>query len=401
MRAPMNENDIACLVNLASKELTPAVLAFAERKTASKVSQFHSKLPHYTPTPLVNLSQLANHLKIKHLLVKDESQRFDLNAFKVLGASYAIAKYLVKLLGLAESELAFDKIITNKAKYKHVTFVTATDGNHGRAVAWVTKLFGCKSVVYMPKGSTKARLEAISNLGGHASITELNYDDTVIYAQQQAENKGWVLLQDTSWEGYEEIPQHIMQGYFTLVTECIGQEKDLWPTHVFLQAGVGSFAAAIVAYMSNFTDRPIPQFIIVEPQGAPCLFESMKKNTGELLRIEGDLPTIMAGLACGEPSKIAWQILKYSTHAFLSCSDDVARRGMRVLAKPIEGDQTIISGESGAVTLGAVFEVLSNQLFQNIKEDLNLTSDSTVLLFSTEGDTDPEVYQDIILQNPI
>ena len=397
----MKKNDIACLVNILPKELNPISLAFADLQTAGNVSRFHSQLPKYTPTPLVNLFQLASHLKIKKLLVKDESQRFDLNAFKVLGASYAIAKYLVKLLGLAESELAFDKIMANKAKYQNVTFVTATDGNHGRAVAWVTKLFGCKSVVYMPKGSTKARLEAISHLGAHALITELNYDDTVIYAQQQAADNGWVLLQDTSWKGYEEVPQHIMQGYFTLVTECLNQEKDMWPTHVFLQAGVGSFAAAIVAYMSNFTDRPTPQFIIVEPQGAPCLFESIKHNTGDPLRIEGDLPTIMAGLACGEPSQIGWNILKHSADAFLTCSDDVARRGMRLLGDPIEGDQQIVSGESGAVTLGALFEVSSNKLFQSIKEDLNLTSDSIVLLFSTEGDTDPEVYQEIVFQNQI
>ena len=399
MRTPMNENDISCLVNLSFKELNSTLLAFADLKTGRNVSQFHHTLPNYLPTPLVKLSQLANFLKIKHLLIKDESQRFDLNAFKVLGASYAIAKYLVKLLGLAESELTFDRIIANKAKYRNVTFVTATDGNHGRAVAWVTKLFGCKSVVYMPKGSTKARLEAICSFGAEAYITELNYDDTVTYAQQQAQNNGWVLLQDTSWEGYEEVPRHIMQGYFTLVTECLSQERDLWPTHVFLQAGVGSFAAAILAYMSNFTDRSTPKFIIVEPQGAPCLFESIKNNTGDPIRIEGDLPTIMAGLACGEPSQIGWNLLKHSAHAFLTCSDDVARKGMRVLGHPLKADQPIISGESGAVPLGALFEVLSNPHFQSIKEDLNLNSDSIVLLFSTEGDTDPEVYQDIVLQN--
>jgi len=395
----MNENDIACLVNLLPKELNSALLEFADLKIARNVSQFHNELPNYAPTPLVNLSQLASHLKIKQLVVKDESQRFDLNAFKVLGASYAIAKYLTQLLGLADSEVAFDKIIANKAQYENVTFVTATDGNHGRAVAWVTKLFGCKSVVYMPKGSSNVRLEAICGFGAKASITQLNYDDTVIYAQQKAQENDWVLLQDTSWEGYEEVPQHIMQGYFTLVTECLTQEKNWWPTHVFLQAGVGSFAAAIVAYMSNFSDRPAPKFIIVEPQGAPCLYESIKQNTGDPLRIEGELPTIMAGLACGEPSQMGWNILKQTANAFLTCSDEVARRGMRVLGRPMKGDQRIISGESGAVPLGAVFEVLSNKLFQRIKEDLTLNSDSIVLLFSTEGDTDPEVYQDIVLQD--
>lgn len=392
----MNEYDISCLVNNATKALSPSLLEFADLKTASNVSQFHSRLPNYTPTPLVNLSQLASHLGIKQLVVKDESHRFDLNAFKVLGASYAVAKYLAEILELEDKELSFHKISVNKSKYENITFVTATDGNHGRAVAWAAKLFGCKSVVYMPKGSSHVRLEAICGFGAEASITMLNYDDTVIYAKQKAQENGWVLLQDTSWEGYEKVPRHIMQGYFTLVTECLNQEKEVWPTHVFLQAGVGSLAASIVAYMSSFIDRPSPKFIIVEPQGAPCLYESIKRNKGNPLRIEGDLPTIMAGLACGEPSQIGWDILKMSADAFLTCSDDVARRGMKVLGNPMRGDQRIISGESGAVTLGALFEVLSNKLFQTIKGDLNLKSDSIVLLISTEGDTDPEVYRDIV-----
>ncbi len=165
--------------------------------------------------------------------------------------------------------------------YENITFVTATDGNHGRAVACAAKLLGCKSVVYMPKDSSPARLEAIRNFGAKAPIIIMNYDDTVIYAKQKAQEEGWVLLQDTSWQGYEIVPRRIMQGYFTLVTECLDQEKDFWPTHVFLQAGVGSLAAAILAYMCNFVDEPTPTFIVVEPQGAPCLHESIKYNKGK------------------------------------------------------------------------------------------------------------------------
>ncbi len=344
----------------------------------------------------LHLTQLASKLGIKQLVVKDESRRFDLNAFKVLGASYAIAKHLAEVLELEDNELSFHEIISNKSKYENVTFVTATDGNHGRAVAWVAKLFGCKSVVYMPKGSSNARLEAICGFGSEASITMLNYDDTVTHAEQKAGENGWVLLQDTSWEGYEKVPQHIMQGYFTLITECLNQENELWPTHVFLQAGVGSLAASVVAYMSNYRDRPTPEFIIVEPQGAPCLYESIKRNREDPFKVEGDLPTIMAGLACGEPSKMGWDILKMSASAFLVCSDDVSRRGMKILGNPIRGDQQIISGESGAVTLGALFEILSNKHFHPIKNNLNLKSDSIVLLLSTEGDTDPEFYRDIV-----
>ena len=226
----------------------------------------------------------------------------------------------------------------------------------------------------MPKGSSPTRLKAIINYGAEASITTLNYDDTVIYAKQKAQEEGWILLQDTSWEGYEKVPQYIMQGYCTLVTEYLNQEQDIWPTHVFIQAGVGSLAAAILAYLHNLSARPTPKFIVVEPQGAPCLYESIRLNEVKPFRVTGDLHTIMAGLACGEPSHIGWDILKSATNAFLMCSDDVTRRGMKVLGNPLGGDQRIISGESGAVTLGALFEILSNEQFYKIKDVLNLTS---------------------------
>lgn len=388
----MNKDSISCQVQ--NQILEPTPFAFADEETANYVSKFHSSLPNYTPTPLVRLSKLASHLGISEILVKDESHRFDLNAFKVLGASYAIAKHLGKLLKLKKDELTFSRISAEKSKYEHITFVTATDGNHGRAVAWSAKLFGCKSVVYLPKGSSSARLDAIRHYGADASITAMNYDDTVLHAAQKAHEKGWILLQDTSWEGYEEVPTQIMQGYCTLITEYLNQEPDIWPTHVFVQAGVGSLAAAILARLCNLSDRPMPRFFVVEPQGAPCLFESKAHN--KLFSVKGDLPTIMAGLACGEPSHLGWPLLKSAASAFLMCSDDVARRGMKVLGNPLEGDQRIISGESGAVTLGALFEILSNVDFLDVKKALNLTFDSKVLLFSTEGDTDPEMYRKIV-----
>lgn len=392
----MNKIDISCLLNSPVEAASQNLLAFAGREIASEVAQFHRTLPDYRPTPLVNLSHLANHLNIQQLTIKDESQRFDLNAFKVLGASYAIAMHLAVFLGLKHSELDFSKIIALHPKYKNITFATATDGNHGRAVAWAARLFGCQSVVYMPKGSSPARLEAISRLGAQASITPLNYDDTVIFANQTAQENGWVLLQDTAWVGYEEIPTHIMQGYFTLVTECLNQEEEAWPTHVFLQAGVGSFAAAIVAHMTKFTDRPRPKFIVIEPQGAACFYESIKRNGTSPVRVEGDLMTIMAGLACGEPSPVAWDILRAAADAFLVCSDDVSRKGMKILGNPLRGDLPITSGESGAVGLGALFEILTNSEYRSIKHDLCLDNRSKVLLFSTEGDTDPGMYRNIV-----
>ena len=392
----MNKDHIYCRQNNYRTKSCAAWRGFADPEIANRVSTFHSSLPNYKATPVVNLAQLAQQLGIKQLVVKDESHRFGLNAFKVLGASYAIAKYLARQLAIPEDVLLFDNIIAHKSKYQNSTFVTATDGNHGRAVAWAAQLFGCKSVVYMPKNSSKSRLEAIQKCGAKASITAMNYDDTVLYAEQMAQKQGWYLLQDTSWQGYRQVPQDIMQGYFTLVTELLRQEEEFWPTHVFLQAGVGSFPAAIAAYMSSFGDCPTPQFVVVEPHGAPCFYRSIEKGRESPVQIEGDLTTIMAGLACGKTSLIAWDILKSVASFYLTCSDDIARKGMRVLGNPLKGDRAIISGESGAVTLGALFDILSYPHYRAMKDKLGLGSNSKILLISTEGDTDPVAYRSIV-----
>jgi len=388
--------EISCQLNNIKHKHDSSLFDFANDKIATSVANFHESLPNYKPTPLVRLSSLADKLGIDELLIKDESQRFELNAFKVLGASYAIAKVLGNKLNLGDYELTYERILSEKSKFQEITFATATDGNHGRAVAWAAEKFSCKAIVYMPKGSSLARLKAIKQFGSEASITDKNYDDTIIYAEKMAKDNGWVLLQDTSWDGYEEVPIHIMQGYFTLITEFLRQEQNIWPTHVFVQAGVGSLAAAILAYLYNLTNKTTPIFVVVEPQGAPCLYESIKLCDGEPYRIEGDLATIMSGLACGEPSHLGLLILKAGTNAFIKCSDDVARRGMKVLGNPLAGDQAIISGESGAVTLGLVYELLSNRQPCNIKDELCITSNSKILLFSTEGDTDPDAYREVV-----
>jgi diaminopropionate ammonia-lyase len=389
----MNDPIISCQLNDTDGKHDASLFDFANREAAMDVARFHQSLPNYRPTPLVNLGCLASRLGLKQLLIKDESQRFDLNAFKILGASFAMAKYLAKIAGLENSQITFEKLLAKQPHYKNITFVTATDGNHGRAVAWAARIFGCKSVVFLPAGSSQARLEAIQLSGAKAEITDLNYDDTVLHARKVAEEQGWILLQDTSWEGYEEIPLDIKQGYFTLMTEYIQQAPGIWPTHVFMQAGVGSLAAAVLAYLYSIDNRPTPYFIVVEPEGAPCLHESVRLNKGEPYKIEGDLVTIMAGLACGEPAQLGLKILKSTSLAFLKCSDDVARRGMKVLGNPLAGDQAIISGESGAVTLGAVYELLTNKQLTEIRDNLKLSNDSTVLLISTEGDTDPDFYR--------
>jgi diaminopropionate ammonia-lyase len=347
-------------------------------------------LPGYSPTPLVKLPSLAGKLGISNLLIKDESRRFDLNAFKVLGASYAMARLLKDMVQSDPGEITYDAILSKAENFNTTTFVTATDGNHGRAVAWAAEKFGCKAVVYMPKGSSGARLSAIQDTGAEVSIIDGNYDEAVKYAEKMAREKDWILLQDTAWKGYEKIPAHIMQGYFTLLSEFISQEKDIWPTHVFVQAGVGSFAASMLAFMCRCVQKPKPAFVVVEPSGAPCYYKSMEIGDGKPHRIHGDLQTIMAGLACGQPSLIGWEILKTGADAFIVCSDEVARQGVRILADPTGNDTRIVSGESGAVTPGLVHELLSRDKYFDIRKKLFLDNDSNILLISTEGVTDSD-----------
>lgn len=356
-----------------------------EEKEMKEVYDFHKSLPGYKATPLVELDDLAKYYGVQKLWLKDESKRFGLNAFKVLGGSYAIGKYLSQKLGRDMSELPFNVLISDEVKKQlgDVTFVTATDGNHGRGVAWVANKLRQKSVVYMPKGSAKMRFDAIAREGADVSITDLNYDDAVRLANKGAEEHGWIMVQDTAWDGYEEIPLWIMQGYSTIINEIVEQleaAKEEKPTHVFLQAGVGSFAGAVQGYLAHLygDDRPIT--IICEPHGANCIYKSMEANDGKPHNVTGDLTTIMAGLACGEPNTISWKILRDNADFSVSCDDSIAARGMRVLSSPLGNDQRVISGESGAVGLG-LFTVLSEKKeeYAELMKALKIDENSRIL----------------------
>ena len=377
------------------------LLRFQE-KEMKEVYDFHKSLPGYKATPLVELDDLAKYYGVQKLWLKDESKRFGLNAFKVLGGSYAIGKYLSQKLGRDMSELPFNVLISDEVKKQlgDVTFVTATDGNHGRGVAWVANKLRQKSVVYMPKGSAKMRFDAIAREGADVSITDLNYDDAVRLANKGAEEHGWIMVQDTAWDGYEEIPLWIMQGYSTIINEIVEQleaAKEEKPTHVFLQAGVGSFAGAVQGYLAHLygDDRPIT--IICEPHGANCIYKSMEANDGKPHNVTGDLTTIMAGLACGEPNTISWKILRDNADFSVSCDDSIAARGMRVLSSPLGNDQRVISGESGAVGLG-LFTVLSEKKeeYAELMKALKIDENSRILCISTEGDTDVEGYKNVV-----
>lgn len=372
-------------------------LDFLNLESAKKVQSFHASFPIYRITPLVEMRNTAKELGLGNIFVKDESYRFGLNAFKVLGGSYAIGNYLAMKLGKDISELPYEKMISDEVKNElgEITFVTATDGNHGRGVAWTANKLNQKSVVYMPKGSSIERLENIKAEGADASITDLNYDEAVRLANSQAEEKGWVMVQDTAWEGYEDIPRWIMQGYGTMGYEAFTQLEEK-PTHIFIQAGVGSLAGALTGFFSSVYGEERPIITIVEPNKADCIFRTAKAKDGKLHFVTGDMDTIMAGLACGEPCSIGWNVLKDYADNFISCPDYTAAQGMRLLGNPSNDDVKIISGESGAGPIGCVAEIMRDPRLTHLKEELKLNNDSVVLFFSTEGDTDQESYKSIV-----
>lgn len=385
------------LVQFPRKEGEKYSLDFLNMGTVEKVCNFHRSFPIYEKTPLVEMSCLAKELGVGDIFVKDESYRFGLNAFKVLGGSFAIGNYLAKKLGMDISELPYEKMISEEIREKlgEITFVTATDGNHGRGVAWTANQIKQKAVVYMPKGSAAERLANIQAEGAKASITDMNYDEAVRLANRMAEENGWVMVQDTAWEGYEDIPTWIMQGYATMAYEAYEQLKEK-PTHIFLQAGVGSLAGAVAGFFSSMYGEDRPIITVVEPEKAACLYKTAEANDGELHFVTGDMDTIMAGLACGEPCSIGWNILRDYADNFISCPDYVAANGMRILGNPPRGDERVISGESGAVTAGCVAEIMRNPELEDMKKALKLDENSRILCISSEGDTDEANYKAVV-----
>ncbi len=345
---------------------------------AMQTHAFHSDLPGYVPTPLTHLSELAAELGVGGLVVKDEAHRFGLEAFKALGASWAISR------------------VVERSGERPLTFITATDGNHGRAVAWAAARLGHASVVYLPSEASDARLEAIVRLGAQAIRVEGTYDDAVERARVDAAANGWELLQDMAWPGYERVPSWVMQGYLTLIHEAIEQLGEELPTHVFVQCGVGSFAASVTAYLVERFGAERPALFVVEPEGAGCGMAAMERNEASPPRLDNTPHTFMVGLSCGQLSSSAWTILHRHVDGWVTCADEVARRGMRRLASPIVGDAPVVSGESGAVTTGLVETVCADPAHASIRERLGLDAAAKVLLISTEGATDKEIYRRVV-----
>lgn len=345
---------------------------------------FHKTLPGYKPTPLYSMPGLAEEFGLGMILLKDESKRFGLNAFKGLGASYAMHRWMEA---------------NGRPKPGTVTFCTATDGNHGRAVAWTAKALGQSAVVFVPKNTVKARIDAIRSEGARVEVVQGTYDETVRRAAAEAEKNRWQVISDTAYPGYMEIPAWIMAGYTTLFAEVeqqIKEQKLPQPDVVFLQAGVGGLACAGVMHYRAEGRARRPVLAVVEPVTADCLRASIASEDGAPVKDHGAQDSIMAGLNCGTPSLLAWEHIKNHCEYFLAVDDIFAEEAMRALASPEFGDPKVVSGESGAAGLAGLFALCRKPELEIDRDELGLDEAATVLIINTEGDTDPENFRRIV-----
>jgi len=400
--------DIAWVQNKLKGTDYASLKEYFPLETIHEARSFHMQIPGYRMSPLKNLNNLARMFGVGGIWIKDEAQRLELNSFKVLGGSFSLYKYIQQKLGMEGKPLSYEYLVSSEVKKKLgvLTFASATDGNHGRGIAWAAGKLGHKCNIYVHSETSKARIEAIRDYGATVKIVDGNYDDAVRQIAVDAQKNGWIIISDTSWDGYATVPLWIMQGYSTMLLEAQEQfsaQGIVKPTHIFIQAGVGALAASVIGFYKSLFGSEAPVCTVVEPENAACLYESMRIADGDPHPVKGALNTIMAGLACGEPSPVAWNILKKTTDAFISCPDYVAAKGMRIYATPLKGDPFIVSGESGAVTLGALIGILTEEGLSTLKDVLKLDENSQILLINTEGNTDPVQFRQIIWEgsNPV
>ena len=351
--------------------------------------------PGYARTALHALPALAKKLGIAELYYKDESTRFGLKSFKALGGAYAVFRLIQKAVAAQHNGHLPSPQEILSGKYADIiskmTVTCATDGNHGRSVAWGAQLFGCRCVIYIHATVSEGRRAAIAFYGAEVIRVQGNYDDSVHHAAKQAAENGWTVVSDTTYEGYRDIPIDVMHGYGVMSREMIEQLQSTPPTHVLVQAGVGALAASVcAAFWQSWGDQR-PAFIIIEPEHADCFFQS--GQVGHPVVVTGDLDTVMAGLACGEVSPVAWDILKNGINCYATIADKYALEGMRVFATPLNDDPKIVSGETGSTGLGLLLAAQGNTALWS---SLGLGPDSRVLLIGSEGDTDPTIYKEVV-----
>jgi len=354
-----------------------------------------SSWPGYLATPLVPLPGLAKAAGLGAIWYKDEGGRFNLGSFKALGGAYAVVCHLINAIrGATGDDATAEDLIGGKYRdlTAGITVSSATDGNHGRSVAWGAQMFGCTCVIYIHATVSEGRKQAMEELGAKVVRVNGNYDDSVRQAAADANEHGRQVISDTSYEGYMEIPKNVMYGYGVMTGEVVSQlPADQRPTHVFVQGGCGGVAASVFTYLAQVWSDDRPRFVVVEPDAAACLYDSARQGSPAV--VPGELNTVMAGLACGEVSLLAWQALSHLTDDFMMVADPGAEQAMRFLAEGVDGDRPVVAGESAVAGLVAA---LGARLDPAHSEALGLNEDSRILVFGTEGATDPEVYAEIV-----
>ena len=363
------------------------------------IAEVHQSLPEYAPTPIKSLDKLALALGLGRIIVKDEAQRFGLNAFKALGASYAVYKWLADRCSQRGTPVPLPRrLFSGNAPETvgDVTFCTATDGNHGRGVAWVARKLGRTANIYMPIDTVPARIDAIKQLGADVIVVAGNYDDAVKECTENATSHGWQIVSDTSWPGYTEIPRWIMAAYTTIFREIDQQSNNTPLSVIIIQGGVGALAAAAAWYYNRSELDFKPLLICVEPMAADCLTQSIETVDGKPITVPTPTSTIMAGLNCGTPSLVAWPFIRSGFGGFVVINDELCRDAMRKYYSPLPSDPQIVSGESGAASLAALLAICKLPSLDHARRSLSLTEQSTVLLINTEGDTDPVSFRNIV-----
>jgi len=352
-----------------------------------------SAWPGYAPTPLHALPGLAAEAGVAAIHYKDESARFGLGSFKALGGAYAVLRLLVRTIA---EEKGVEATVAEILAGAHddvvngITVCCATDGNHGRSVAWGAQTFGCHCVIFIHATVSDGRKQAIEGYGAEVRRCAGNYDDSVREADRTAREEGWTVVSDTSYPGYTEIPKDVMQGYELMAAEA-AEALPRPPTHVFIQIGVGGVAAAVAAQLRRRYGSQAPKVILADPEKSACWLETLRH--GEPTPVHGDLDTLMAGLACGEISLLAWDVLKPLAFAAVSVADDDAVALMRRLADPHPGDPAIVAGESAVAGLSALMAAAAHA---PARTALGLDETARVLVFGTEGDTDPALYTELV-----
>ena len=346
------------------------ILTHLPEKFIEEAIEVISSWDNYAPTPLIRLNKLNEELKFKNIYYKDEDKRFDLKSFKALGGAFAVYKIA--------------------SKKKDITVSTATAGNHGRSVAWGAQRLGVKCKIFISEFVSESRAEAMRKLDAEVIRVKGNYDNSLKKCIEQSNKNNWEIVQDVSWEGYKEVPKLIMAGYTIMVKEIIDEINKNSITHVFLQAGVGGMAAAMIAGFAKLS-KNIPQFIIIEPENADCVFQSIKNNTPTTVDIKKE--TVMGGMSCGDVSSIAWEILKNSANYCLTIPDEAISTAVALLAEKRLSNEKIIGGECAVPGVIALIGSFNNKEYL---DKLELNEQSNVLLFGCEGLTDNAMYQKLL-----